>query len=183
MAIKKWEKLSSEYLFERPWLTVRRDTVKLPNGTVHNEYYVLEYPEWVNVIAEDTEGRLIIEQQYRYALGEVSTEICAGVAEKGEDVLAAAQRELWEETGYEGGEWHKLMTIAPNPGSMTNRCHCFVAKGVQRVDSQHLDATEDIEFFLKSKREVYDMLCRGDFHQAMMIAPLWKYFKDYDPQR
>ncbi len=48
----KWEILGSMYLIKRPWLTDRRDTVKLPNGTVHDEYYVLEYPDWINVIAE-----------------------------------------------------------------------------------------------------------------------------------
>lgn len=176
MAIKKWEILKSEYLFKRPWLTVKKDALRLPNGTIHDEFYVLEYPEWINVIAEDTEGNLILERQYRHGLKEISTEICAGVVEKGEDVLTAAQRELKEETGYEGGEWTKLMTIAPNPGSMNNLCHCFLAKGVRQTGSQQLDKTEDIEFFTLPKDQVYDLLCRGEFHQALMVAPLWKYF-------
>ena len=48
---KKWEVLHSEYLIRRPWLTARRDHVRLPNGVENPEYYVLEYPDWVNVIA------------------------------------------------------------------------------------------------------------------------------------
>ena len=83
--IKKWKVLGSEYLFRRPWLTVRRDRVELPNGTVHPEYYVLEYPTWVNVIAITEEGQFVMVRQYRHGLGEVSTELCAGVAEKGEE--------------------------------------------------------------------------------------------------
>ena len=51
MSIKKWETLKSDYIIKRPWLTARRDEVKLPNGVIHDEYYVLEYPDWVNVIA------------------------------------------------------------------------------------------------------------------------------------
>ena len=47
----KWETLDSKYLFTRPWLTVREDKVKLPTGKVIDEYYVLEYPDWVNTIA------------------------------------------------------------------------------------------------------------------------------------
>ena len=49
--IEKWKLLDSEYLIRRPWLTARRDCVQLPDGTVQPEYYVLEYPTWINVIA------------------------------------------------------------------------------------------------------------------------------------
>ena len=48
---RKWKVLKSEYLFKRPWLTARRDEVELPNGVRNPEYYVLEYPDWVNVLA------------------------------------------------------------------------------------------------------------------------------------
>ena len=107
----KWRVLSKEELFRRPWLTVRRDKVELPDGRVHSEYYVLHYPTWVNVIAETDDGRLILERQYRHGLGIMSTEICAGVAEKGEEPLAAAKRELQEETGFGGGDFRP----APRP--------------------------------------------------------------------
>ncbi len=179
MPIKKWKTLKSDYIIKRPWLTARRDEVQLPNGVIHDEYYVLEYPDWINVIAEDTEGNLIIEQQWRHALGIVSSEICAGVIEKDEKPLDAAQRELQEETGYGGGTWTKLMTISANPSTMTNLCHCFLAKGVKPVSSQHLDRTEDIEFKLLPKEKVFEMLKNGEFMQALMIAPLWKYFSEH----
>ena len=68
----RWTTLSSEYLIRRPWLTARRDKVQLPDGRVHPEYYVLEYPGWVNVIAETKEGLLVLERQYRHGLGQVS---------------------------------------------------------------------------------------------------------------
>ena len=110
----RWRTLSSETLIARPWLTARRDKVELPDGSIYDEYYVLHYPTWINVIAETEDGRLILERQYRHALDVVSMEICAGVVEKGETPLEGAQRELQEETGYIGGEWTELMTIAPN---------------------------------------------------------------------
>ena len=103
MSIKKWETLKSDYIIKRPWLTARRDEVQLPNGIIHDEYYVQEYPDWVNVIAEDCKGNLIIERQWRHGLGIVSNEICAGVIEKDEEPLDAAKRELQEETGFGGG--------------------------------------------------------------------------------
>ena len=119
-----WQTLSSEYLIKRPWLTARRDVVRLPNGVVEDEYYVLEYPDWINVIALTRDGRMILERQYRHALGETSYEIVAGVMEQGESPEEAARRELLEETGYSGGEWTHLMDLSANPSTMTNLCHC-----------------------------------------------------------
>lgn len=172
----KWKTLSSKQLIDRPWMRVRCDKVQLPDGRVHEEYYVLSYPSWVNVIAETEEGDIILERQYRHGLDIVSTEICAGVMEEGETPLEAAQRELEEETGYTGGEWKEIMTVAPNPGVMDNLCHCFYAKKVRKTCEQHLDDTEDIDVLLCPKQEVKQMLIRGEFIQALMVAPLWKFF-------
>ena len=154
----KWSTLSTEQLINRPWLKARRDTVQLPNGKVYDEYYILSYPTWINVIAETEDGELILERQYRHGLGVVSTEICAGVVEEGETPLQAAQRELEEETGYTGGEWEEIMIVSANPSIMDNLCHCFYARNVKKTNNQKLDDTEDIEVFLRSKEEVKEML-------------------------
>lgn len=172
----KWETLSSEYLFRRPWLTARRDVVRLPNGTVYDEYCVLEYPMWINVIAITPEGKFVMVKQYRHGLGIVATELCAGVAEKGEDPLTTAQRELLEETGFGGGEWELSMVISANPSSQNNLSYSFIARDVERIAEQHLDETEDIRVELLSEDEVWDMLVNDNMKQALMAAPLWKYF-------
>jgi 8-oxo-dGTP pyrophosphatase MutT (NUDIX family) len=171
-----WKVRKSEYIFQRPWLNIRQDSVELPNGKVYDDFYVLHYPTWVNVIAITESGEFILERQYRHAIAKVCTEICAGCAEDGEDPLTAAKRELAEETGYSDGTWTELMTIAPNGTSMDNICHCFLAEGVKKVSGQHLDETEDIKVFLRSKDEVYQMLLNGEFIHSLMCAPLWKYF-------
>lgn len=170
--IGPWKILSSDYLVRRPWLTARRDKVQLPDGRVAPEFYVLEYPDWINVVALTTDGNIILERQWRHALGIVSTEIPAGVVEAGETPLEAARRELQEETGYTGGEWEPIVTVAPNPGLMTNRCHSFLAKGVSKTSGQHLDANEDLQVFFRRPDEVDRMLHEGVFSQAMMVAPL-----------
>ena len=58
----KWKTLSSEQVVNRPWLKARRDTVQLPDGRIYDEYYVLSYPGWVNVIAETEDGNIILEK-------------------------------------------------------------------------------------------------------------------------
>lgn len=176
MKIGKWKVLDSKYIIKRPWLTARVDKVELPNGTVHPEYYVLEYPSWINVIAITTEGRFVMVEQYRHGLGDVFTEICAGVVENGEEPLHAAQRELMEETGYGKGNWQLFTVLSANPGTATNLTYTYLATDVEPVSTQHLDETEDIAVKLLSPEEVRGMLLKDELKQALMAAPLWKYF-------
>ena len=68
MGIKKWKLIDSRYIIRRPWLTARCDTVQLPNGKINPEYYVLEYPDWINVIAITKEGNFLMVEQYRHGL-------------------------------------------------------------------------------------------------------------------
>lgn len=172
----KWEILSSEYLFRRPWLTVRHDEVRLPDGRINPEFYVMEYPDWVNVIAITEEGKFVFEKQYRHGLGKTCYEIPAGVIEKGETPLEAARRELMEETGYGDGEWEPLMTISGNCSTTNNLTHCFLAKGVRHISGQHLDATEDISVCILDEGQVRDLMECDQIRQSLMAAPLWKYF-------
>ena len=174
----KWKSLCSEYIIKRPWLTARRDKIELPDGRIIPEFYVLEYPEWVNVIAITTDGRFVMERQYRYAADSTNYEIPCGVMEQGETPLEAAMRELKEETGYGGGQWRELMCISANPTSMTNMTHCFVATGVEKVSDQHLDATEELEVHLLSRDEVLTLLRNNEMIQSLMIAPLLRFFMD-----
>ncbi len=176
MPIEKWKVLSSEYIVERPWLTARRDCVQLPNGQVHNEYYVLEYPTWVNVIAIRKDGKFVMVEQYRHGLCEVGIELCAGCAEEGEKPVDAAKRELAEETGYTGGTWRLNTVISANPATSNNLSYCFIAEGVEQTEVQHLDRTEDIAIRIFSRDEVLEMLHADSFKQALMSASLWKYF-------
>ena len=173
---RKWEILSTEYLIRRPWLTARRDHVKLPTGVENPEFYVLEYPDWVNVIAITKEGEFVMIRQYRHGLGETRYELCAGVSEEGEDPVESARRELYEEAGYGGGEWQLWMTISANPSTTNNLTYCFLATGVERISSQHLEETEDITVHLLTEAEVKELLVNDEIRQALMAAPLWKYF-------
>ncbi|MCF2604378.1 NUDIX hydrolase [Parabacteroides distasonis] len=173
--IKEWKVLESEYLVRRPWLTARRDRLELPDGRIIPEYYVLEYPDWVNVIAITKDGQFVMERQYRHAARKISLELPCGVMEEGETPLVAAQRELLEETGFGGGQWKKLMELSPNPSAMSNTTHCFLAIGVEKIAEQHLDETEELSVLFMTKEEVKRMLNENQICQALMVAPLYKY--------
>lgn len=173
---RKWETLESEYLFRRPWLTARRDKVKLPNGTILPEFYILEYPDWVNIIARTKTGEFVMIRQYRHGIDQTRYELVAGVIDEGEDALTAAKRELFEETGYGNGSWREMSVISGNPSVTNNWTHCFVAEDVERIDDQHLEKSEDISVHLLSPEEVLWLLNNDEIKQSLMIAPLWKYF-------
>ena len=173
---KKWIILASEYLLQSKWLNVRKDKVRMPKGVELDDFYILEYPDWINVIAITEEGDFVLERQYRHGTQTVEYEICAGVIEEGEEPIVAAHRELYEETGFGGGEWSLYCVTAPNPAAMTNRNYTFLAKGVKQISSQHLERTEDIDVIVVSREEVKQILKDGKMMQGIMQAPLWRMF-------
>lgn len=175
---RNWKILKSEYLIKRPWLTARKDCVEMPNGTVNDEFYVLEYPDWVNIIAIDKEGNFVFIRQYRHGIQQTRYELCAGVIDPGETPLQAAKRELYEETGYGNGKWEELMTISGNASTTTNYSHSFIATGVEKISTQHLEQTEDITVHLLTVDEVKELLINDEIKQSLMLAPLWRYFAE-----
>lgn len=173
---RRWRVLASEYLSREPWLTLRRDRVQLPDGRQIPDYYVFEYPAWVNVLARTSDGRYLLVSQYRHGLGETGYELVAGVSEPDDaDMEAAARRELSEETGYGGGRWRLYMTLSANPATTNNLTYSFLAEDVEPIGPRHPDATEDLDVHLFSEARVRELLLGDGFRQALHAAPLWKY--------
>lgn len=174
---RKWKVLASEKLLSRgTWMNLRQDRVQLPSGSIVPEWFVLEFPDWINVIAVTRDGHIVMEDQYRHALGQTHFELPAGVIDPGETPLEAAKRELSEETGFGGGEWSLFMKVSPNPTNHTNFSYTFLATDVKPIGTQHQEATEDIRVHLLTTDEVYEILTSGQIVQALHAAPLWKFF-------
>ncbi len=176
---RRWKVIRSEYLHRKPWLTVRQECVELPNGNRIPEYYVLEYPDWVNILALTRDKQFVLVRQYRHAYGHTDYELCAGVCDpEDSSPLEAAQRELREETGYGNGVWQEFMTISANTSTHTNLTHCFLATDVEPVVARHLEATEDLSVHLFSLEQLKDLLKQDLIKQSLMAAPLWKYMAE-----
>lgn len=170
-----WQTLRKEYLLKSQWLTVRKDAVRLPSSVEIDDFYVLEYPDWVIVIVHTDNDKFLIEKQYRHGIDRECFELCAGIVEKNEEPLEAAKRELLEETGYTASHWKTLSSSAPNANAMTNFCHCFIAEDAKKTNESNCDLSENIDIFEVDKKELALLLNEGKIIEANMRAALWEY--------
>lgn len=167
MSNLKWEKLSSKYLVQEKWATLRVDACKMPNGKIIDDYYVLEYPDWVNAVAITEDNQVVLIRQYRHASGEVILEIPGGCVDPGEASEVAVKRELMEETGYEFDSFELISTVYANASTSFNKTWCYLAKGGRKVAEQSLDGAEEIEVLTVSLDELKDLLMKNQFGQAL----------------
>ncbi|WP_205943531.1 NUDIX hydrolase [Pedobacter polaris] len=173
MEILKWQKIASKYLVKERWATLRVDTCKLQNGSIKDDYYVLEYPNWVNAVALTKENKIIMVRQYRFAADIISLEIPGGVIDDGEDSETAIIRELQEETGYSFDSCELVATLYPNPATSTNKTFTYLLKGGVKTHEQHLDEHEILNVEEYTIEEVKQMLKENKIEQALHVAGLY----------
>jgi len=143
----EWEKIESNYLVDNEFLKVRQDKVKLPNGIVIDDFFVVERKNVSLIVAIDEERRIIIKDEYRYPVDSHLIELPGGTFDLGEtDPLSVAKRELLEETGYEADEWELLFENYDYPTKDVNKINIYLAKNIKRVSEQQLEDGEDIKF-------------------------------------
>lgn len=174
--MEKWTLLESNYIIQRPWATLRVDKLALPNGFVKEEYYVLEYPTWVNMVGITEDQQVIFARQYRHGAGEILLELPAGVVEQDEDPQEAARRELLEETGYAFDSITEICQLYANPATSGNLTYTYLLKGGKKVQEQELDESEDIEVVLLSIEEAKEVLLNNQIGQALHTSALFYTF-------
>ena len=177
-----WEEVSTEHLIQDEWIDFRRSAYRLPDGSVFEPYYTYTRKDYVVIVASDTEGNYLCVRQFRQGIREVTTEFPAGGIERkdgreygsdgvfAESALAAAKRELREETGYESDEWSYLLAVPSHATIADDYAYLFVAKNCRKVSGQSLDETEFLNVQKHTAQEIDDMIAKGEFPQAVHIA-------------
>ena len=169
---KRWQKLRSEPHATTRIFDVSREIYRHPERTKEQDFFVINAPDWVNVIALTTERQLVLVRQFRYGIDDFSIEIPGGVIDPGEDCVAAGLRELREETGYVGGPARLLGSVRPNPAMQNNQCHLVLVENVRPEAGLEWDADEELETLLRPVDEVYAMAYRGEITHAMVLDGL-----------
>ena len=169
----KWKKLSSRYIHKGPWATLRTDKCVMPSGHVVEDYYVLEYSNWVNAVAITEDNKVLMVHQYRHAAEIVSLEIPGGVIDPGEEPLQAMRRELLEETGYQFDDFELLSVVYANPSTANNHTYCYLARGGKKVQEQHLDEQEEIVVEEHTLAEIKDLLLNNKIAQSLHCTGLF----------
>lgn len=158
-----WELLARETIVEQPpFLVVEQHTLALPDGQIIDNWQWLITPDYVNVLAETEDGRLVCLRQPKYGYEGLSLATVGGYVEAGEAPLPAAQRELLEETGYEADEWIELGRYRVDANRGAGMAHLYLARGARQVAAPDADDLEAQEVVLLSPVEVEAALAAGE---------------------
>ena len=165
-----WDQLESHVVVETPHLHLRRDVVRLPNGTIIDDYHVRTSHGFCMVFALDEGNNVIVIREYRYGNDSFKLELPAGAREDGEDPLECARREFLEETGYAANYWECIGGFSAEPVRSNSYCHVFVARNAHRIRNQKLDAGEWISVEVTPLDELRAMLIDGRIESGHVIA-------------
>ena len=169
-----WKPVSVEHIVRDEWIDFRKVRYRYPDGREFGPFYQYSRKSYSVIVPVLPDGRFLCVRQFRQGIGETTTEFPAGGIEADgseygqvtrEDALAAAKRELKEETGYESDEWTHLITIPSNATIADNYAHVFLARNCRKVSGLHLDVTEDLEPVIVTKEEIETMISEGRFQQ------------------
>jgi len=165
-------KLQSEQVLKGDFLDVRRDIVRLPDGSEASREYVI-HPGAVMIVAQLGDGQLVLERQFRYPVQSVMIEFPAGKLDAGESSLACARRELLEETGYTAREWAKAGVLHPVISYSTEFIDIWFARGLT-LHQRKLDVGEFLDVFTASQATLLDMSRSGQLTDAKTLTGiLW----------
>ncbi len=161
MTTPPWTVRDSTYPLLDRWIRVRADDCATAAGVRVAPYYVLEFPDFVHVLAETVSGQIVLVRQYRHGIGASSLELPGGVMDPGEsDILVTAARELREETGFFGGRLDPVVSLSVDPARYANRVHLVRAVGVGAGPAAP-EADEAIEVVLVNRDEAIQLALSG----------------------
>ncbi len=158
---EKWQVLASEVVMHNTFLTIEMQQLQLPDGQVIDNWAIIDAHDYAMIVAENEAEELLILDGYRHGLGRSSWQVVGGHIERGEDPLAAAQRELLEEAGYASDNWTNLGSFIVDANRRVSHAHFFLARQAYLSTKLVSDDLEQSELRWVSPAEAKQALTDG----------------------
>lgn len=169
--MRRWQIDERQTLFDHRLFRLERQ--RLAAGEDRREALVLDAPDWVNVIPRLPDGRVLLVRQWRFGIAAPTLEIPGGMVDLGEAPLAAAQRELLEETGYRAGRWTELGALHPNPAFIKNQIVVYLADVLEQVGEPEGDGEEEIVVETAAIEEIPGLILSGEISHSLVVAAFY----------
>lgn len=172
-----WSIVKENKEYTTPIFNLFKRTLRLEteSETTEGDFYILDAPEWINVIALTPGEEIVLVEQYRFGIEEPILEIPGGMADAGEEMIGAARRELLEETGYRSDKWSGLGRASANPAIMNNYTHIFLAEDCIYEGADNPDEYERINVHIVPLRKFLELVKDGTVHHSIVLAAVARY--------
>ena len=170
----KPKRLSRMTIYENPWVNLYIDKVQFPGGRIIDKHHILEFEkDGVAALVINPQGEILLIRAYRYTTDSIEWEIPAGSAEKGEEILETAAREIWEESGYETTDHKLVYTYYPINGISNQIFHIVHCQATQKTGDFDQNEVNSIKWV--SKKEVEEMIGRKLIRDGFSLTALLLY--------
>ena len=173
-----WKRKNSKQVADCRVFKVREDFCERESDNSKHSFFVIENPDWVNIIGLTKDDEVILIEQFRHGTEEIILEIPGGMLDKDEKPEIAAKRELAEETGFETSEIIYLGESRPNPAIQNNTIYHYLALNCEKTRETNFDEHESVITKLLPVSEIDSLIANGKITHALAIAGFY-YFSLY----
>jgi 8-oxo-dGTP pyrophosphatase MutT (NUDIX family) len=171
--VQPWPTVRSEAMMDYRIFRVRRDYKVSPRTGREHDFFVMDCPDWVNVVALTPDRQIVLIEQYRHGTNAVELEIPGGVMDPEDpSPIAAGVRELREETGFAGDHARILCHVRPNPAFMSNTCHTVLVEDCRCLHGIELDHGEDVATRLTPVDQLPALIASGAIRHSLVVVAL-----------